>query len=54
MTVLFWIIFAVLTAIVANNKNRNTVGWFILGFLFGIFALIVVALLPSLEAKDNG
>lgn len=34
---------------IAKNKNRNKVAWAILGFLFGIIALIIVALLPKLE-----
>ena len=34
---------------IAKSKNRNKVAWAILGFLFGIIALIIVALLPKLE-----
>jgi hypothetical protein len=32
---------------IASHKNRSTVTWGILGFLFGLFALVVCALLPS-------
>jgi len=31
----------------ASHKNRGTVTWAILGFLFGLFALLVCALLPT-------
>lgn len=51
MEVIIWIILAVLTALVANNKKRNTAGWLVLGLLFGLISLIVVAVLPSLEEK---
>lgn len=46
---LFWILFAVCCGILANNKNRNVVGWAIGGFFFGIFALLIIACLPKLE-----
>jgi hypothetical protein len=48
---LFWLGFIILTTIVASSKGRSTVGWFLLSVFFGIFALIHVALLPSLK-KD--
>lgn len=49
MELLFLILWAVCCGILANNKNRNVVGWSILGLLFGVFALIVIACLPKLE-----
>ena len=49
MELLFWILWAVCCGILANNKNRNVVGWSILGLLFGIFSLIIIACLPKLE-----
>lgn len=32
---------------IAQSKNRNKELWAILGFLFGIFAVIVISLLPN-------
>ena len=32
----------------ASEKHRSVGGWVALGFLFGIFALILLALLPAL------
>lgn len=32
-------------AIIASNKKRDPVGWFLLGFFFSFVALIVVAVL---------
>ena len=44
-----WLVIAVVTGIVASSRGRSGFGWFILGFLISIFALILVALLPSLK-----
>jgi hypothetical protein len=38
-------------AVIASNKRRDPLAWFVLGFLFNIVALIVIAVLtPSEEA----
>lgn len=47
------IVFAVVSAIVANTKGRNPIAWFFLGFLFGIFALIVIFVLPKIEVAKT-
>lgn len=47
-----WFLFAVLTAVVASSKGRTGLGWFLLGALFGIFALILVAILPNLIKRE--
>lgn len=46
---IFWFAFAVLSAIVASSKGRSGFGWLLLGCIFGVFALIAVALMPSLK-----
>ena len=51
--VTFWVLSAIVTAIVASSKGRSTFGWFVLGCLISIFALILVALLPSLKAPPQ-
>ena len=43
------VLFAVFSAILANNKGRNAIGWFFVGLLFGPFGLLV-GLLSPLEA----
>ncbi|MBI1298533.1 hypothetical protein GC175_26670 [bacterium] len=45
--VFVWILFGILSAMVANRKRRNVYGWAIAGFLFGPSALVVVALMDS-------
>ena len=49
MELLFLILWAVCCGIFATNKNSTVVGWSIAGLLFGLFALIPLALLPKLE-----
>ena len=44
-----WVLFSVVAALIAKGKGRSGCGWFVLGALFGPFAL-VIALLP---AKDS-
>lgn len=38
-------------AAVASGKGRSGLGWFLIGLVFGIFALILVAVLPSPKAE---
>lgn len=44
--VTIWIGLAIACAIVASTKDRSVVGWFILGLLFSLIALIIVLVLP--------
>lgn len=44
--------FAVLAGIVASNKNRNLVGWGVLGFLFGPFAFIAALVVEEAEQAE--
>lgn len=50
---LIWVSFGVLTAIVAGIKGRTIIGWFLLGFLFSFFALIVLLVLPKVESTNE-
>jgi hypothetical protein len=43
---LIWVASVAGSAMVASSKNRSAGVWAVLGFLFGVFALIVVAVLP--------
>jgi hypothetical protein len=49
MIIIIWIAFAVLTALAANTKGRSAGGWFVLGIIFGIFALIAVLVMEKKE-----
>ena len=47
LILLMAIAFTVGTAALANSNGRSPITWGILGFLFGIVALIVCAILPN-------
>jgi hypothetical protein len=40
-------------AIIASNKKRDPLGWFVLGFLFNIVALVVIAVLTPAEQSAS-
>ncbi len=50
MFVVVWIGFAVLTAIAASSRGRSGAGWFLLGLIFGVFALVAVLVMPRVSA----
>ena len=49
-----WVLFGVVTAIVASNKGRNGAAWLAIGFVLGplgvLLALVVSKNLPAVEA----
>lgn len=47
------VVFGGASAILASNKKRDVIGWFVLGFLFNLVALIVIAALPPSEAVTD-
>ena len=38
-------------AYVAGNRNRNQIAWGIASAIFGVLAVLLVALLPAIEEK---
>ncbi len=59
--VVFWILQAIVfggfCAWLAKQKDRDPVGWFMLGALFSLIALIAIAAVPKLEEpskRDGG
>ncbi|MGD9697497.1 hypothetical protein [Acinetobacter sp.] len=51
MMFIVWLFCAVGAGTLANQKNRNGFAWLLLGFMFGIFAVIAILLLPELPRK---
>ena len=49
----YGIFFAVVCFLLADKKNLDTTAWAIFGFLFGIFALIVLALSKDRPAASE-
>lgn len=44
---LLWFGCGIVAAIIAQSKSLGGCLWFVLGILFGVFALIIVIVLPS-------
>ena len=53
MLVMYWMTAAVACAIVASIKGRSVLGWFLLGVLLGVIALLIVLSLSSLIVDPN-
>ena len=53
MIILIWLCFGIATALVASNKGRSGLAWFLLGLLLGPFGLIIVLCLASASQKDQ-
>jgi hypothetical protein len=49
---LVWVFFTLICGWVAYSKDRSVGLWLLLGFLFGAFALAVIALLPDQQKFD--
>lgn len=50
---MLWMASAVACAIVASIKGRSVLGWFLLGVLLGVIALLIVLSLSSLVVDPN-
>lgn len=46
MIFLIWLLFAIATASIAETKGYSVGGWFVLGLVLGVFALIIIAFMP--------
>jgi hypothetical protein len=51
--VLFWIVFAILSSILAGQRNRSQLGWFFIGLIFGPFGLLVAFVPKKEKAKEK-
>jgi Double zinc ribbon len=47
--VILWIVCAFGCAAIASGKGRSVIGWFFLGLLFSVIALLIILGLPSLK-----
>ena len=48
-----WVCSACLCAYIASQKNRDNVGWFFSGLVFGVFAVIAIVAVPVIEKQDE-
>lgn len=51
--IIFWLACGGFAAFIASQKNRDAVGWFFLGCLFGPVGLIGIAAVPSIPKQDS-
>ncbi|MBA4312191.1 MAG: hypothetical protein C0417_06135 [Chlorobiaceae bacterium] len=47
------IIFGSFCAFIAREKNRYSIGWFFLGFLFSLIALLALIAVPTAPKLDD-
>lgn len=51
MLVLFWVLFSVAVGVLASNRGRSGIGWFLLSLLISpILSLLFVAVMKNLSA----
>ena len=48
----FALVMATVCSLVANSRGRSALGWFFIGFFFGIFSLIVLFVIPDLKELE--
>jgi hypothetical protein len=48
-----WLGIAIVTGIAGNSKGRSGFGWFVLGGLFSLIALVAVLVMPNLKKDPN-
>ena len=53
ITIVIWILMGVWASNIAQKKNRDKVGWFILGLIFGLFAVAAVYIVDPLPPKQE-
>ena len=45
--------FGILSSIAVRKKNRDQVGWFFIGFLFGVFGFLAAVLVENVQSSDK-
>jgi hypothetical protein len=50
---MIWLVFAVLTAVIASTKGRNVASWAAIGFVTGLFGLIAVCAMPAVTQEES-
>lgn len=53
MPILIWLLFALFSAAINQNKNRSVVGGFLLGFFFGPLGFLLCCFRSTLEPKHK-
>ena len=48
---LSWILLGALCSRIARQRNRHPGGWFVIGFILGVFGIILLFILPKKKSK---
>lgn len=51
--IIAWIVCGFFAAAIASSKGRSFLGWLILGFLFGLFALLAAGFMPAAAQEEE-
>lgn len=49
LILIIWLFCATISAIIADKKNRSGLLWFVFGLFLGIFAVLLIAVLPAVQ-----
>lgn len=53
LTTIIWGLIGAATAYMANTRGRDPYLWFALGIVLGIFAMLILLVLPQVESQEN-
>lgn len=53
LALFFWFFCGIIAAAIADARRRSTLAWAVLGFIFGPFAVILVAVLPAIAPTEQ-
>lgn len=53
MILVVWLVSALVTPVIASSKGRSSLGWLILGILFGPIALLFVAVAGRDQRREQ-
>jgi hypothetical protein len=52
MPMIFAFIFGIIAAVIAASKGRSVIGWFLIGFFFSVFGVIIALCVSDLNAEQ--
>ena len=47
VSVIVWLVLAIVTAFIAAKKNRSFLGWFIIGLIIPLIGFILILVIPE-------
>lgn len=53
LAIFLWVFCSIIAAVIADARGRSVPGWAVGGFIFGPFAILLVALLPPIAPSEQ-